>query len=285
MKQILKKKNIKNDLKIAHQRLLDGDLVIVPTETVYGLAADAMNDEAVKKIFYIKNRPFNNPIICHFTNINKVKEHVELNNTALKLAKFFWPGPLTIILKKRKNSKISPLVSNKSNMIGCRIPNHPIALKIIKKLNRPVAAPSANIATKLSSTSINHIDNDLKKKIFIINGGNSDFGLESTVVSINNNKANILRYGSITVEELEKIIPINDINIFKKTKPVSPGQQLKHYSPNIPIRINVNHVLDGEALLNFGSTKLFSNKIELNLSPSANLKEAAKNFFDNLNNI
>ena len=285
MKQILKKKNIKNDLKIAHQRLLDGDLVIVPTETVYGLAADAMNDEAVKKIFYIKNRPFNNPIICHFTNIDKVKEHVELNNTALKLAKSFWPGPLTIILKKRKNSKISSFVSNNSDMIGCRVPNHPITSKIMRKLNRPIAAPSANISTKLSSTNIKHIDTKLKKNIFFINGGSCDFGLESTVVSLNNNQPTILRYGSITKEEIEKIISKTNINVFENSKPISPGQQKKHYSPNIPMRINVNKVLEGEALLNFGSNKLFSNTIELNLSFKADLKEAAKNFFDYLHKL
>ena len=167
MKPILNKNNIKNDIKIAIARLLEGNLVIVPTETVYGIGADATNSEAVKKIFHAKNRPFNNPIICHFESLEKVSEHAELNNIAIKMAKTFWPGPLTLILKKRKNSKISPLVSNKGDMIGCRIPNHPIALKIIKKLNRPIAAPSANISTKLSSTSINHMDNDLKKKIFI----------------------------------------------------------------------------------------------------------------------
>ena len=285
MKLILKKKNTKNYLKIANQRLLNGDLVIVPTETVYGIGADATNNWAVKKIFHIKNRPFNNPIICHFENLEKIYEHAELNSTALKLAKAFWPGPLTLILKKRKVSKISQFVSNNIDMIGCRIPNHPIALKILKNLNRPIAAPSANISTKLSSTSIEHMDDKLKKNVFIVNGGVCDFGLESTVISVNNNKPKILRYGSITEEEIKNIISEINCDDFKNTKPLSPGLQNKHYSPNTPIRINVSEVADGEALLNFGSNQLFSNTYELNLSPSANLREAAKKFFDYLHKL
>ena len=285
MKPILKKKNTKNYLKIANQRLLNGDLVIVPTETVYGIGADATNNWAVKKIFHIKNRPFNNPIICHFENLEKIYEHAELNSTALKLAKAFWPGPLTLILKKRKVSKISQFVSNNIDMIGCRIPNHPIALKILKNLNRPIAAPSANISTKLSSTSIEHMDDKLKKNVFIVNGGVCDFGLESTVISVNNNKPKILRYGSITEEEIKNIISEINSDDFKNTKPLSPGLQNKHYSPNIPIRINVIEVADGEALLNFGSNQLFSNTYELNLSPSSNLREAAKKFFDYLHKL
>ena len=285
MKPILKKNNIENDLKIAVHRLLKGNLVILPTETVYGIGADATNTEAVKKIFHIKNRPFNNPIICHFENLEKVNEHVELNSTALKMAKTFWPGPLTLILKKRKNSKISPYVSNNNDMIGCRVPNHPIVLKILKTLNRPIAAPSANLTTKLSSTNIEHIDDKLKKNVFIINGGSCDFGLESTVVSVNTDKPKILRYGSITEEEIKKIITEINSDVFEHIKPLSPGQQNKHYSPNIPIRINVSEVLDGEVLLNFGSNALFSNTYELNLSPSSNLKEAAKKFFDYLHKL
>ena len=285
MKPILEKNNTKNNLKIAIQRLLKGDLVIIPTETVYGIGADATNNWAVKKIFHIKNRPFNNPIICHFENLEKIYEHAELNSTALKLAKAFWPGPLTLILKKRKVSKISPFVSNNIDMIGCRIPNHPIAIKILKNLNRPIAAPSANISTKLSSTSIEHMDDKLKKNVFIVNGGVCDFGLESTVISVNNNKPKILRYGSITEEEIKNIISGINSDDFKNTKPLSPGLQNKHYSPNIPIRINVIEVADGEALLNFGSNQLFSNTYELNLSPSANLREAARKFFDYLHKL
>ena len=285
MKPILEKNNTKNNLKIAIQRLLKGDLVIIPTETVYGIGADATNNEAVKKIFYIKNRPFNNPIICHFENLEKVNEYVELNELALKMAKKFWPGPLTLILKKRKKSPISPYVSNNNNMIGCRVPNHKIALKILQALNRPIAAPSANITTKLSSTNIEHLDDKLKKNVFIINGGSCDYGLESTVVNVNTDIPKILRYGSITEEEINNIVYRIDSDVSENIKPLSPGQKNKHYSPNIPIRININKVLDGEVLLNFGSNKLFSNIFELNLSSSANLIEAAKNFFDYLHKL
>ena len=187
--------------------------------------------------------------------------------------------------KKRKFSKISPYVSNNNDKIGCRIPNHPIALKILKNLNRPIAAPSANISTKLSSTNIEHMDDKLKKNVFFINGGVCDFGLESTVISVSNNKPKILRYGSITEEEIKNIVSEINTNDFKNTKPLSPGLQNKHYSPNIPIRINVSEVANGEVLLNFGSNQLFSNTCELNLSPSSNLREAAKNFFDYLHKL
>ena len=285
MKPILEEKNIKNNISIAVQRLLDGNLVIVPTETVYGIGADATNSAAVKKIYRIKNRPFNNPIICHFKDLKKVKEHAELNETALKIARKFWPGPLTLILKKRKKSKISDLVSNNMDFIGCRIPNHPLTLKIMQALNRPIAAPSANLSTKLSSTNIEHLDSKLKKNVFIINGGSCHYGLESTVISAYSNKPKILRYGSITEEEIKKIISNINTDVLEKLKPLSPGQNNKHYSPNIPIRINIDKVLEGEVLLNFGSNKLFSNRCELNLSQTANLTEAAKNFFDYLHQL
>ena len=282
MKPILMKKNTKNYLKIANQRLLNGDLVIVPTETVYGIGADATNNWAVKKIFHIKNRPFNNPIICHFENLEKIYEHAELNSTALKLAKAFWPGPLTLILKKRKVSKISPFVSNNIDMIGCRIPNHPIALKILKNLNRPIAAPSANISTKLSSTKINHLSKKLKDNIFVLDGGKSFYGLESTVINVSNNNPKILRLGSIILEDIKKIIPNIVLENYKTFSNLSPGQQIIHYSPNLPIRINVNSVLKGEGLLNFGTNNLKSEIIELNLSPTENLEEAGNNFYDYL---
>ncbi len=285
MKPILDKKYIKNALKKAKKILLSGELVIFPTETVYGIGANATNLNAIQKIYEIKKRPYNNPLICHFQNLQKIQNDFEINEVAYKLADFFWPGPLTLILKKKKSSTISFNVSNNNELVGCRIPNHPIAGKLLKSIPFPIAAPSANISTKLSSTNINNLDNELKNNIFFIDGGDSYHGLESTVINVSSNYPTILRYGSITVEQLKKIIP--NINFIKKNNltHLAPGQQKKHYSPNIPIRINVKKVLEGEVLLNFGKNNLKSKLFELNLSPSRNLKEAGKNLYNFLHQL
>tara|TARA_Y100000588_G_C14070724_1_gene845664 strand:- start:149 stop:1081 length:933 start_codon:yes stop_codon:yes gene_type:complete len=275
----------KNSINIAIKKLFAGELIIFPTETVYGIGADATNHLAVKKIYKIKKRPLNNPIISHFKNLKKVSDHVELNEYAIKLAESFWPGPLTLILKKKKLSTISPHVSNYNKLIGCRVPNHPVINKIFESFNRPIAAPSANISTKLSVTNYKHLDKKFKKNVFTISGGNCNLGLESTVINLVTNIPTILRYGSISTEEIKKIIPDIQSNVLAEDKPISPGKSIKHYSPNIPIRINVNKVLKGEVLLNFGLNNLTSNVLELNLSIAGDLKEASKNFFSYLHKL
>ena len=261
--------------------LKNGDLVIFPTETVYGLGVDATNDNAIKKLYKIKNRPINNPIICHFKSIKEIEINFKINEIAYELANNFWPGPMTLILEKKITSKISPLISNNQKFVGCRIPKNTIAQQLLEKLDFPIAAPSANISTKLSSTKISHLSNSLKKNVFHIDGGNSFYGLESTVINITQDKAQILRLGSITYEKIKKIIPNTIINNTELNY-LSPGLRKKHYSPNKPIRINIKKVLDGEALLNFGKNTLKSNKIELNLSLNGDLKEASKNLYDYL---
>ena len=275
---------MKNDIDKAKKILINGGLLIFPTETVYGLGGDATNKEAVYKIYQAKNRPNNNPIICHFKNIEEIEKNFIITKNAYKLAAKFWPGPLTLILEKKTNSKITPILSNNSKFVGCRIPKHPICLKLLNNLNFPIAAPSANISTKLSSTEISQISNSLKNKIFFLDGGKSFYGLESTVVLMHNNNAKILRLGSITYEEIKAIIPNTTINKIDKNK-LSPGHQKKHYSPNKPLRINIKRVKDGEALLNFGDNKLKSNIMELNLSVSKDLKEAARNFYQFLHKL
>ena len=285
MKPILDKKYIKNAINKAQQILHKGELVIFPTETVYGIGANATNPTAIQRIYEIKNRPYNNPLICHFQNLQKIKNDFEMNEVANKLADFFWPGPLTLILKKKKSSIISSIVSNNNELVGCRIPNHPIANELLNSVPFPIAAPSANISTKLSSTNIDHLDKELKDKVFFIDGGYSHLGLESTVLNVSSDHPKILRYGSITVEQLKKIIPNTNFLKNKNSNHLSPGQQNKHYSPNIPIRINVDKVLEGEVLLNFGKNDLKSKVLELNLSLSGNLNEAGKNLYDYLHQL
>ena len=264
----------------AKKRLFKGDLVIFPTETVYGIGADATNHEAVKLIFKTKKRPHENPLICHFSNIREIKKNFDFKIKDNELAKIFWPGPLTLVLQKKKNSNISPHVSNNKNFVGCRIPNNDIALNLLSLLDFPIAAPSANIATRTSVTSIKDLDSNLQN-IFQIDGGSTVLGLESTVIKTTDNACKILRLGSLTIEEIKSKFP--NYNIELESSSLSPGNQLKHYSPIKPIRINVKKVKDNETLLNFGSNNLTSKIRSLNLSIEEDLTEASHNFYNYLN--
>ena len=264
----------------AKKRLLGGQLVIFPTETVYGIGGNAINENAIKLIYQVKKRPFDNPIICHFANISEIEKNFILQEKDYELANTFWPGPLTLILEKNKESKITPLISNSQNLVGCRIPNNEIAINLLSKIDFPIAAPSANIATKTSVTSIKDLDNNLKKN-FYIDGGASVLGLESTVIKTTKEGCKILRLGSLTIEEIKNKFSHYKIEIIHSE--VSPGSQLKHYSPNKPVRINVKNVNENEALLNFGKNKLISNVKHLNLSIDEDLIEASHNFYNYLN--
>ena len=264
----------------AKKRLFSGQLVIFPTETVYGIGANAQNKTAIKLIYKTKKRPFANPLICHFANLEEIEKNFLLKEKDYELANAFWPGPLTLILEKNKNSKITSLVSNNQNLVGCRIPNNEIALSLLSKLDFPLAAPSANITTKTSITSINDLDDNLKK-IFHIDGGSSVLGLESTVIKTTDTGCKILRLGSLTIEEIKNNFSNYEIKV--ENSILSPGNQLRHYSPNKPIRINVDVVKKNEVLLNYGNNKLNSSIKNLNLSAEENLIEASYNFYNYLN--
>ena len=266
----------------AKKRLFRGELVIFPTETVYGIGGNAENEKAIKFIYKVKKRPNENPLICHFANLGEIEKNFHLKEKDYELAQAFWPGPLTLILEKNKKSKITNLLSNNQNLVGCRIPNNELALHLLDQLNFPLAAPSANIATKTSITSILDLDNKLKN-IFHIDGGSSVLGLESTVVQTTDAGCKILRLGSLTIEKIKN--KFSDYKIEIIDSKLSPGNQLKHYSPNKAIRINVTNVFDNEALLNFGKNNLKSNIQDLNLSISGNLIEASHNFYSFLNKL
>ena len=180
---------------------------------------------------------------------------------------------------------ISSLVSNNSNLVGCRVPNHPIAKKLLQYLEFPIAAPSANIASKISSTHSDHLSEELRNNTYVLEDGNSTLGLESTVIKTYENEIRILRLGSITVEDIKNKFSKNKIIINNSNSKFSPGNQLKHYSPNLPIRLNVTDVKNNESLLNFGNNNLKSIICEYNLSPSSDLNEAGKNFFNYLHLI
>jgi len=240
----------------AKKRLFRGELVIFPTETVYGIGGNANNHKSIEQIYKTKNRPISNPLICHFANIREIEKNFILTDKDYELANTFWPGPLTLILEKNKSSMISPLLSNNKKHVGCRIPNNEIILSLLSILDFPIAAPSANIATRTSVTSIKDLDYKLKE-IFYIDGGSSVLGLESTVIKTTDNGCKILRLGSLTIEDIKIKFP--------------------------KYEINVDFVKKNEALLNFGINKLTSDIKSLNLSIDENLSDASYNFYNYLN--
>ena len=274
----------KNKIENAKKLLRSGELVIFPTETVYGLGANANDKNAVKKIYNIKKRPANNPIICHFANIKEISKDFYLNKLEKLLAKKLWPGPITLILKKKNKSKISNLVSNNSPYVGCRVPKNQIALNLLKNIDFPLAAPSANFSERTSVTRFDDLDKKLIKKIFTIRGEQSKLGLESTVIKVNKNNIELLRLGSITASDILKVANKSKIRFIINSK-ISPGNLKKHYATKKKIRINVKKIKDDEGLINFGKNNLKSKIINLNLSKKGDLKEASKNLFHFLHKL
>lgn len=218
-------------LEEAGRAIRDGKLVAFPTETVYGLGADATNDKALLKIFHAKNRPYNDPLIVHIHSMEEMNDIVvDFPDIAKKLGKLFWPGPLTMIFKKSK--LISDVVTSGLDTVAIRVPNHKIALALIKMAQRPIAAPSANLFSYTSPTKADHVISDLNGKIdIIIDSGKTSIGVESTVLDVTSFPLKILRLGGVTFERLKEVIPdiiIADNNIRVRR---SPGMMGKHYSP------------------------------------------------------
>lgn len=261
----------------AAQAIQAGSLVAFPTETVYGLGADATNDAAVACIFDVKKRPYFNPLIVHFSNQVSLTATVLLNEQANKLAQAFWPGALTMVLPRKSNCQVSLLASAGLKTLAVRIPNHPIAHSLIKAADTPIAAPSANCSGGISPSTALHVLQSLGENVnIILDGGPCKVGIESTVVDLSGPTPTLLRPGGIVCEDLEKVIgPIVQPN-GSKGKIRSPGMQSRHYAPSIPLRLNAKKAKSGEAFLAFGSTEAAHN---VNLSPVGDLKEAAANLF------
>jgi len=230
----------KKNICLAADLIKSGELVAFPTETIYGLGANALNEKAIKKIFKVKGRPQDNPLIVHISNKEDLNKYVlDIPEKAKKLIDAFWPGPLTIVLKK--NNLITNEVTCGLDSVAIRIPDNKIALELIKQAGCPIAAPSANISGRPSLTKAQHVLEDLNGKIPpILDGGNTDIGLESTVISLVNNPI-LLRPGKITLEEIEQVIGKievhKDINkkINKNEKPESPGLKYNHYCPKAKV--------------------------------------------------
>ena len=270
-------KKIYSIIKRAKKYLVNNEIIAIPTETVYGLAGNAYSDKSVKKIFFIKKRPLFNPLIVHYAKINDLKKDCYLNENFKKLYKKFCPGPLTFILKKRKNSKLSNYVNSNKKTVAVRFPNHNITKKLLQNIDFPLAAPSANMSSKLSAVTAADVREEFKKKInFIIDGGKSNIGVESTIIDLVD-KPVILRPGGLEIEKIEKILKVK-VKIKIKSKIIkSPGQLDFHYSPGIPVRINVKTPKKNEAFIQF--SKKINKKNYFYLSKKGNIKEAAKELY------
>ena len=273
-----------SNIKKAQKLLNKSECVAIPTETVYGLAANAYSDKACKKIYKLKKRPKNNPLIVHYLNCEILKRDCYYNKDFQKLYKIFCPGPITFILDLKKNSKISKIATNKKKTLAVRFPKHPITRSLLKKLNFPLAAPSANLFSKVSAVSSADVEDDFGKKIkYVLEGGKSSIGLESTIIDVRS-KPKVLRLGGIEISTIEKILKKKIIIDNQPSKISSPGQFKLHYSPGIPIRLNAKKVNKDEAFLSI--KKKAQNKTNFYyLSKNGNLNEAAKNLYSTLRKI
>jgi L-threonylcarbamoyladenylate synthase len=260
-----------------------GGLVAFPTETVYGLGADARNGEAVAAIFTAKDRPRFNPLIVHVATPEISRRYVQWSPLAEALAAAFLPGPLTLVLPKRPDSEIHDLVSAGGATLGIRIPAHPIAQQLLRAFDGPIAAPSANRSGRISPTTAAHVQAELGDRIpLIIDGGPCQVGLESTVVDCSGESLTVLRSGAITREMLARVAgPVADApaSAGEGAALLSPGQLASHYAPEKPLRLNATSLTPGEALLAFGPNVPQGAVHIINLSATGDLIEAAANLF------
>ena len=273
-----------SNIKKAQKLLNKSECVAIPTETVYGLAANAYSDKACKKIYDLKKRPKNNPLIVHYLNNKILKRDCSFNSDFLKLYKIFCPGPITFILDLKKNSKISKIVTNNKNTLAVRFPKHPITRNLLKKLDFPLAAPSANLSSRVSAVSSADVKDDFGQKIkYILDGGKSSIGLESTIIDLRS-KPKLLRLGGLEISAIEKTLNKKVIIQNNPSKIFSPGQSKLHYSPGIPLRLNVKKIKKKEAYLSIKKLKQKKRNFYF-LSKNGNLKEAAKNLYSTLRKI
>ena len=275
--------NLEN-IKKAKYLLNKKECVAIPTETVYGIAGNAYSDIACKKIFRLKKRPLNNPLIIHYYNLEKLRYDCDLNSNFLKLYKKFCPGPITFILNQKKTSKISKFATNKKNTLAVRFPKHPVARNLLKYLEFPIAAPSANISSRISAVTFSDVKDDFGKKIkYILDGGRSSVGVESTIIDLTK-KPKILRLGGLEVEIIQRILKKKILIDINPSKISAPGQLRIHYSPGIPIRLNVKKIKKNEAFLSIKKGKINKSNFYF-LSKKGSLKEAAKNLYTTLRKI
>lgn len=253
-----------------------GQLVAFPTETVYGLGADARNDRAVAAIFDAKGRPRFNPLIAHVADVDAARALAHFTPQAEALATAFWPGPLTLVLAQREGAGISPLVTADLPTVAIRVPAHPLARALLRAVGGPVAAPSANPSGRISPTRAEHVTDGLSGRIAgVIDGGACAVGVESTIIGFDaSGRAVLLRPGGISAEAIEAVLGAPLSSGGSATAPTAPGQLESHYAPEAAVRLGAKDARPGEFRLGFGP-----GASDLNLSPSGDLIEAAANLF------
>ncbi len=257
-----------------------GHLVAFPTETVYGLGADATNDRAVAAIFEAKGRPRFNPLIVHLPNFEQATNCVQINELARAAAERFWPGPLTLVLPRRADTQISYLCSAGLDTLAVRVPGHSVAQDLLAALDRPLAAPSANASGGVSPTTAAHVADSLDGRVdLILDGGPCAVGLESSVLDLTGGRPLLLRPGGIPKEELEGTLGSIEEDSSQEDAPRSPGRLASHYAPGQPLRLEAREVNPDEALLAFGPAPPAGARTTLNLSQNGDIVEAAANLF------
>jgi L-threonylcarbamoyladenylate synthase len=277
-------KSNQSNIKKAKKYLNKNNCIGVPTETVYGLAANAYVNLAVKKIFKLKKRPINNPLIVHYYDINSLKKDCFINDDFIKLYKKFSPGPITYVLKLKNDSKISKHVTNNQKSLAVRFPKHTIFRNLLKQLDYPLAAPSANIATKVSAVKLKDVKEEFGNKIkYILDGGTCKVGIESTIINLIG-KPTILRLGGLDVSKIQKILGFKLNLAVKSNKKISPGQSHLHYSPGIPLRMNVTRPKNNEAFIVIKKRKI-KLKNYFYLTDKNDLDKAAKNLYTCLRKV
>ena len=277
-------KSNQSNIKKAKKYLNKNYCIGVPTETVYGLAGNAYIDSAVKNIFNLKKRPKNNPLIVHYHNIDSLERDCLINENFIKLYKKFSPGPITYVLKLKKDSKISKYVTNNQKSLAVRFPKHALFKNLLKQLDYPLAAPSANITTKVSAVKVRDVKEEFGNKVkYILDGGTCAIGIESTIISLIG-KPTILRLGGLDISKIQKILVVKLNIATNPKKKIAPGQSRLHYSPGIPLRMNIIKPKNHEAfiLIKKRKTKL---KNCFYLTTKNNLDEAAKNLYSCLRKI
>lgn len=284
---------ITKDISFAIHTLNEGKVVAIPTETVYGLAANIFDESAVKKIFEIKNRPNNNPLIVHLKSAEQLKEVAkDIPPLAAQLASHFWPGALTLVLKKQ--DCISNWVTSNKNTVAIRVPNHPLTLELLRNLDFPLAAPSANPFGSISPTKALHVYDYFQNDIdVILDGGNCKNGIESTIIGFEEEQPILYRYGAIPIEEIEKIIGPIKVHTKDNSAPSAPGMFTKHYAPKTKSFLveDIEKELESIQSKKIGVLQ-FQNKLESPrpfvqyiLSPTGDFKEASKKLYSYLHEL
>ena len=270
----------------AAELLQRGAIVAIPTETVYGLAADATNDQAVKAVYAAKGRPAHNPLIVHLPSADHVQRYAVMTPIAKKLAKVFWPGPLTMILQRVPGRALSPLTTAGLDTVAIRVPGHAVARNILTAAGIPLAAPSANPSGALSPTRPDHVAAALGDRVaLVIDDGATRHGIESTIVAAYDARCRILRPGAITPDDISRTVQESVEVVASHPTIEAPGMEKRHYAPRTPLRLNAQAALNNEGFLAFGTHPKHNHTPTLWLSRAGNLAEAAENLYHMLHQL